>query len=72
MKKQPFRVGDKVTTDFIEADKKVIRTVTKIEKNDSCQSGWIVCLDGGGKCTCCHRFYSVEIKWIDSDWLKPV
>jgi hypothetical protein len=70
--KQPFKVGDKVTTSYHGSDKSVIRTVTNIIKKWDCESGWVVEADGGMECPCCGHRASVKTPPIDSGWFEMV
>jgi hypothetical protein len=57
----PFKVGEKVTTDFYKWDKKLIRTVTQVFKpRIHCESGWFVETKDE------HNRYLT----IDSNWYK--
>jgi hypothetical protein len=71
-----LKVGDRVTTDFIEGEEAIVRRVTFIKESVTCQGGLLVCVDGGEPCGCCGRS-GTEIKGvsgfgIDSSWFKKV
>lgn len=55
--KPPFRVGDKVTTDFHRGEETLVRTVTAVEWTGAGDSGWEVAVRGGRR-----------IGPADSDW----
>ncbi len=67
-----LKVGQKVTTDFIEKDKDVIRTITNIEKNSGYGSGYVASADSGEACECCDRKFSQEILSMDACWFIPI
>ena len=67
--KPPFRVGDKVTTDFQRGQEHIVRTVTEVIGHATCQSGWLVSANAGEPCDKCARGYDT-IGRIDSDWFK--
>lgn len=72
----PFRVGDRVTTEFGCYDdddcKRAVRTVTKVLRCSECSSGWLVSASQGDPCTTCSRPYGEEIELIDSAWFERV
>lgn len=76
-KKQPFNVGDKVTTNYYPNQEKIVRAVLEIYKDSDCESGWRVLADGGEPCACCKRPFGNEIGGrhgygVDSGWFKKV
>ena len=66
----PFKIGDKVTTDFDQRDRAIVRTVTKVAHSAHCQSGWVLDVDAGTACQRCKRDAGVALTDIDSDWFK--
>ena len=70
MKKKPFKVGDRVTTDFDTYERDVVRRVTSVRRMPGFESGWAVSADGGEVCSACGRRGGVPLKNIDSTWFK--
>jgi len=70
--KQPFDIGEKVTSGYYSSAHNVVRTVTGCDRDAECNSGWRVSADAGGSCPCCNRDYSVPIHGVDSDWFTKV
>lgn len=73
----PFKVGDKVTTDYYDQQKSLIRTVVAVTKYSGCKSGWAVYADGGEPCQSCGHVKGSAIKGshglgVDSGWFKKV
>lgn len=69
----PFKVGDKVTTDFYTDEADVVRTVMSVRRYANCTSGFLVVADGGEPCVCCgHRpgTPTPGPNGIDSTWFK--
>jgi hypothetical protein len=69
MKKAPFKIGDKVTTSFLEHEEGLVRTVIGISQSSTSESGWAIVADGGEPCPCCGRI-GTETRWIDTGWFK--
>lgn len=69
MNKQPFKVGDKVTSSFFTKENDVVRKVLSCEEGNY-GSGWGASADGGEMCPCCKRFLGTPIHMIDSHWFK--
>jgi len=67
----PYKIGDKVTTDFHEGEGHVVRTVTDVYAKAGCQSRWMVIADAGVPCDKCQR-PNRGVWAIDSDWFKRV
>jgi hypothetical protein len=63
--------GQKVTTTFDEEEKRVIRTVTRLEKNDQYGSGYLIVMSGGPNCPTCHRSSGEQIGPVDAAWAIP-
>lgn len=66
MNEAPFKVGDKVTTNFHESGKRVVRVVRKIRREKYCQSGWLVLLFTP------DEHVTPITRLLDSDWLRKV
>lgn len=66
-----MRVGSKVATDFIDREKKIIRTVTAIRNSgaSNCSSGILVCADNGKKGT---EINGMDNKGIDAAWFTVI
>lgn len=71
--KKFLQVGSKVTTDFVERDKNVVRTVTKIMNSQAMngQTGINVCADDGNKLGC-TSIQGRDGNGIDLDWFKVI
>jgi len=73
----PFKVGDRVRTEFYPNEKEIIRRVTSVVDHPPCQSGWLVNVDGGAACPYCGRgpgtpgvgYYA---EGVDSRWFTRV
>lgn len=68
---QPFRVGDKVTTDFIRGEESVVRTVTRVLRAPypQCESGWRVVVASTPPCPTCGQ-PRAQVGLVDSNWFK--
>lgn len=76
MNKQPFEVGDLVTSDYYPKDASVIRRITKIYKAERTDA-WLVSADAGEPCKCCGAYPSKPIvggmKYgVDSLWFRKI
>lgn len=76
-KEKPFKVGDKVSSDFYKEESDIVRTVTYIEEDKRCGSGYRVRADGGEPCPCCKRLPGRPIggtfdEGVDSAWFTLV
>lgn len=70
--KDYLRVGSKVTTDFIERDKKVVRTVTAINNcKTNSSTGINVCADSGNKLHCA-AINGTDGTGIDLNWFTVI
>jgi len=67
-----LKVGDVVTTDYIEADRHVRRVITAVHPDEQCSSGVRVYASDGGLCECCQRPLSKTIDGVDGLWFLPV
>lgn len=45
----PFRIGDRVKSDFSRRDRDVVRTVTMVARRPHFQSGWAISADAGAE-----------------------
>lgn len=70
MTKQPFELGDLVTTPYFRDEASVIRKVVAVEPVMGYASGWGVAADGGETCPRCRRTPGTAIGLIDSGWFK--
>ena len=75
----PFKIGDKVTSDFDPRPgmPEIVRTVIGVVECSNSQSGWLVKADGGEPCACCGRPKASPIvghlkEGVDSGWFKKV
>jgi hypothetical protein len=71
-KKAPFKVGDKVTTDYRLDYSAVVRTILSVRKDKRCSSGYALEMDGGEACPTCNRPPDYLIYGVDSEWAKKV
>ena len=67
-----LKVGDKVTTDYWQDEKSVVRKITAIGKDGSFGSGYFASADNGGICPCCKKPFGTEIRNVDMAWFKKV
>jgi hypothetical protein len=70
MKKKPFKIGDRVTTDFYQDERDVVRRVTSVLRSAEFGSGWEVSADGGEVCSACGRRWGTPVERLDSTWFK--
>jgi len=68
-----LKVGDKVTSDFIRHEPKIVRTILQIEKDSKCGSGFRIWVVNGESCSCCHRPFGTDIpNGVDGSWFIPM
>lgn len=67
-----LKVGDRVTSDFLNVDIHLIRRITWIEKDETTGSGYRASVDGGEPCQCCGKVPGVSIIRVDAAWFRPV
>jgi len=71
-KRYYLAVGDKVTSEYTQANADVIRTITAITPWTRCSSGAIASADGGQPCPTCKRHAASPIEDVDAGWFEPV
>ena len=67
-----LKVGDLVTSDFLDVNIRLVRRITWIKKDDSAGSGYRACADGGQPCQCCGHVPGTPILNVDAAWFIPV
>jgi len=70
--KTPFKIGDKVTSNFFSDELETIRTVTRVVKSSIYGTGYGVSSDGGKLCGECKRSLSKPITNVDSGWFTKI
>jgi hypothetical protein len=72
--KQPFIVGDLVTSEYGEfgRDRKIVRRITSITRDDNCGSGWRASASAGDPCPTCKFSPGEPIHGVDCAWFKPI
>ena len=72
----PFKVGDRVRTEFHSDEKHIVRNVLRVDADTACQSGWLVMTDGGEPCQHCgcvgRKIFGYYSYGIDSRWFTRV
>ena len=76
-KATPLFVGARVTTKLVRGEEKVVRTVTRLVPDDTCDSGWRAIADGGDPCPMCGQLPGKNIcghhEWgVDAGWFGLV
>lgn len=67
----PFQVGDSVTSEFYREHSSLVRKITSVRRDKSCESGWSASADGGKICSECGRSEN-PICAVDSAWFTAV
>ena len=67
-----LKKGQLITSDYIEEDSTIVRTLLAVEKNRKYGSGYGASADAGDLCHHCKKFPSRYISMIDAAWFIPV